>query len=233
MITVRKSEERGHFDHGWLDTRHTFSFAGYQDDAHMGFSELRVINEDRVRPGEGFGTHGHRDMEIVSWVLDGELAHKDSTGGGGVLRPGEVQRMSAGTGVRHSEFNGSSERPVHFLQIWILPDREGYPPSYEQKTVPEEARRGHLALIASPDGAGGSTTIHQDARVFATLLGPGEQVRHALAPGRKAWVQVARGALSVNGRTLSPGDGAALTGEAAVELVGKGELAEALLFDLP
>ena len=233
MITVRKSEERGHFDHGWLDTRHTFSFAGYQDDAHMGFSELRVINEDRVRPGEGFGTHGHRDMEIVSWVLDGELAHKDSTGGGGVLRPGEVQRMSAGTGVRHSEFNGSRERPVHFLQIWVLPDRDGHQPSYEQKTVPEAARRGRLALIASPDGAEGSTTIHQDARIYATLLGRGEQVRQPLAPGRQAWVQVARGALTVNGRALSAGDGAALTGEDAVELAGQGDLAEALVFDLP
>ena len=233
MITVRKSEERGHFDHGWLDTRHTFSFAGYHDDAHMGFSELRVVNEDRVQPGEGFGTHGHRDMEIVSWVLDGELAHKDSTGGGGVLRPGEVQRMSAGTGVRHSEFNGSRERPVHFLQIWILPDRDGHRPSYEQRTVPEAARRGRLALIASPDGADGSTTIHQDARIYATLLGRGEQVRHPLASGRQAWVQVARGALTVNGRALSAGDGAALIREDAVELAGQGDLAEALVFDLP
>jgi len=233
MITVRKSEERGHFDHGWLDTRHTFSFADYHDEEHMGFSELRVINEDRVRPGEGFGTHGHRDMEIVSWVLDGELAHKDSTGGGGVLRPGEVQRMSAGTGVRHSEFNGSRERPVHFLQIWILPDRDGHRPSYEQKTVPETARRGRLALIASPDGADGSTTIHQDARIYATLLGRGEQVRQPLAPGRQAWVQVARGALTVNGRALSAGDGAALIREDAVELAGQGDLAEALVFDLP
>jgi redox-sensitive bicupin YhaK (pirin superfamily) len=233
MITVRKSEDRGHFDHGWLDTRHTFSFAGYQDDAHMGWSELRVINEDRVQPGEGFGTHGHRDMEIVSWVLDGQLAHRDSTGGGGVLLPGEVQRMSAGTGVRHSEFNGSSERPVHFLQIWILPDRDGYPPSYEQKAVPVSSRRGRLALIASPDGAEGSTTIHQDALVYATLLGRGEQVRHPLAPGRRGWVQVARGEVSVNGRPLSAGDGAALSDEAAVELAGQGELAEALVFDLP
>ena len=238
MITVRKSDDRGRFDHGWLDTRHTFSFAGYHDPEHMGFGELRVINEDRVQPGEGFGRHGHRDMEIVSWVLDGELAHRDSTGGGGVLRPGEVQRMSAGTGVQHSEFNGSRERPVHFLQIWILPDREGYAPSYEQREIPEAARRGGLALIASPDGAEGSTTIHQDARVYATLLAAGERVRHPLAPGRRAWVQVARGSLAVNGRALAAGDGAALTDEAAIELEGRGgadagAASEALVFDLP
>jgi redox-sensitive bicupin YhaK (pirin superfamily) len=233
MISVRKAAERGHFDHGWLDTSHTFSFAGYHDPAHMGFGALRVINEDRVQPGEGFGRHGHRDMEIVSWVLEGELAHRDSTGGGGVLRPGEVQRMSAGTGVTHSEFNGSRELLLHFLQIWILPDRSGYAPSYEQKEIPEAARRGRLALIASPDGAGGSTTIHQDARVYATLLGEGERVRHALAPGRRGWVQVARGALSVNGRGLSAGDGAALSDEPWLELVGQAPLAEALVFDLP
>jgi redox-sensitive bicupin YhaK (pirin superfamily) len=233
MITVRRASERGHFDHGWLDTSHTFSFAGYHDPAHMGFGELRVINEDRVRPAEGFGRHGHRDMEIISWVLEGELAHRDSTGGGGVLRPGEVQRMSAGTGVTHSEFNGSGNRPLHFLQIWILPDRPGHPPSYEQRAIPEAARRGRLALIASPDGAESSTTIHQDARVYATLLGDGERVRHPLAPGRRAWVQVARGALSLNGQPLSAGDGAALEGEASLELVGRGALAEALVFDLP
>jgi redox-sensitive bicupin YhaK (pirin superfamily) len=233
MIAVRKASDRGHFDHGWLDTSHTFSFAGYQDSEHMGFSVLRVINEDRVQPGEGFGRHPHRDMEIVSWVLEGELAHRDSTGGGGVLRPGEVQRMSAGTGVTHSEFNGSAERPVHFLQIWILPDRSGYAPSYEQKAVPEAARRGRLALVASPDGVEGSTTIHQDARVYATLLWDGERVRHAFAPGRRGWVQVARGAVSANGLDLGAGDGAALTGEPGLELVGRGALAEALVFDLP
>ena len=232
MITVRRSEDRGRFDHGWLDTRHTFSFADYRDPEHMGFSVLRVVNEDRVRPGKGFGTHGHRDMEIVSWVLEGELAHRDSTGGGGVLRPGEVQRMSAGRGVTHSEFNGSTERPVHFLQIWILPDRAGHAPSYEQKAVPEAARRGRLALIASPDGADGSTTIHQDARVYATLLRGDERVRLALAPGRRAWVQVARGSVSVNGTALSAGDGAAISDEAALELAPR-EPAEALLFDLP
>jgi quercetin 2,3-dioxygenase len=233
MITIRKSAERGHFDHGWLDTRHTFSFAGYHDPEHMGFTELRVINEDRVQPGEGFGRHGHRDMEIISWVLDGELAHRDSTDGGGVLRPGEVQRMSAGTGVTHSEFNGSREKPVHFLQVWILPDRPGHPPSYEQKAVSEEARRGRLALIASPDGADGSTTIHQDARVYATLLGGEEHVEHALAPGRHGWVQVARGRVAVNGRVLEAGDGAALSGEEAIRLTAQGAPGEALVFDLP
>jgi redox-sensitive bicupin YhaK (pirin superfamily) len=232
MIRVRKAEERGQFDHGWLDTRHTFSFAGYHDPEQMGFGPLRVINEDRVRPGEGFGTHGHRDMEILSWVLDGELAHRDSTGGGGVLRPGEVQRMSAGTGVTHSEFNGSQERPVHFLQIWIIPDRAGHAPSYEQTAVPAAARRGKLALVAGPPGAGGATTIHQDARVLATLLDGAERVVHPLAPGRRGWVQVARGRVAVNGTVLSAGDGAALEEEQAVELQAQGEPAEALVFDL-
>ena len=233
MITVRKAGDRGHFDHGWLDTRHTFSFADYHDPAQMGFRALRVINEDRVKPGQGFGTHGHQDMEIISYVLSGALAHRDSTGGGGTLRPGEVQRMSAGTGVRHSEFNGSPDEEVHFLQIWIVPDRAGHRPSYEQKVFPEAERRGRLALVASPDGAQGSTTIHQDARVYATLLGKGERVEHALAPGRHAWVQVARGELEANGVVLLPGDGAAVSDELALALAGRGEgLAEALLFDL-
>jgi hypothetical protein len=233
VITVRRSGERGHFDHGWLDTRHTFSFADYRDPAHMGFRALRVVNEDRVRPGEGFGTHGHQDMEILSYVLSGALAHRDSTGGGGTLRPGEVQRMSAGSGVRHSEFNGSRDEEVHFLQIWILPDRAGHEPSYEQRAYPEAERRGRLRLVASPDGADGSTTVHQDARVFATLLGRGERVEHALAPGRHAWVQVARGAAEVNGVALSAGDGAAASGERALTLAGAGDgVAEVLLFDL-
>ncbi len=233
MITLRKSADRGHFDHGWLDTRHTFSFADYHDPAHMGFGPLRVINEDRVEPGEGFGMHGHRDMEILSWVLAGELAHKDSTGGGGVLKPGEVQRMSAGRGVMHSEFNGSRERVVHFLQIWIVPDKPGHVPSYEQKSVPEAARRARLALIASPDGAGGSTTIHQDARVYATLLDGKEHVRHPLAKGRRGWVQLTRGRLAVNGAQLEAGDGAAFEGEEAIVLEALGEPAEAIVFDLP
>jgi redox-sensitive bicupin YhaK (pirin superfamily) len=233
MITLRPAAERGHFDHGWLDTRHTFSFAGYHDPAHMGFRALRVINQDRVRPGQGFGTHGHRDMEILSWVLEGALAHRDSTGGSGVLRPGEVQRMSAGTGVTHSEFNGSRDEEVHFLQVWIVPDRPGHRPSYEQREVPATERRGALRLLASPDGADGSTTIHRDARVYASLLPERAVLRHPLAPGRGAWVQVARGRVEVNGALLGPGDGAALEGEEAVVLTGRSaEEAELLLFDL-
>jgi len=233
MITIRRAQDRGHFDHGWLDTHHTFSFAGYHDPRHMGFRALRVVNEDRVKPGEGFGTHGHRDMEILSYVLGGALAHRDTSGGEGVLRPGEVQRMSAGTGVRHSEFNDSAEEEVHFLQIWILPDREGHAPSYEQRAYPEAERRGALRLVASPDGAEGSTTLHADARVYASLLGPGEAVTHRLAPGRHAWVQVARGEVTLNGAALRAGDGAALGGEAEVALRGAGPgEAELLLLDL-
>lgn len=234
MITVRKASDRGHFDHGWLDTRHTFSFAGYHDPEHMGFRALRVINEDRVKPGEGFGTHGHRDMEILSYVLGGALAHRDSTGGGGVLRPGEVQRMTAGTGVRHSEFNGSKEEDVHFLQIWIIPDREGHAPSYEQRAYPEDERRGALRLVASPDGAKGSTTIHRDARVYASLLAQGERASLELAPGRHGYVQVARGEVVLgSGTRLQAGDGAALSDEPRVELTGNGPgLAELLVFDL-
>jgi redox-sensitive bicupin YhaK (pirin superfamily) len=233
MITVRKADDRGRFDHGWLDTRHTFSFAAYHDPDQMGFRALRVINEDRVRPGEGFGTHGHRDMEILSYVLSGALAHRDSTGGEGVLRPGEVQRMTAGTGVRHSEFNGSREEPVHFLQIWIVPDRSGHAPSHEQKRFPEEERRGRLRLVASPDASDGSLAIHQDARVYATILGAGARTLHPLAPGRHAWVQVARGAAEVNGVALAAGDGAAISGERALALAGRGQDgAELLVFDL-
>jgi redox-sensitive bicupin YhaK (pirin superfamily) len=233
MITIRRSEERGRVDHGWLDTRHTFSFASYHDPAHMGFRALRVINEDRVIGGEGFGTHGHQDMEILSYVLSGALAHEDSTGGKGVLRPGEVQRMTAGTGVRHSEYNGSKDRVVHFLQIWILPDRPGHAPSYEQKLFPDADKKGRLRLVASPDAADGSLAIHQDARVYATILGEGEAVTQPIAPGRHAWVQVARGELSVNGEALRAGDGAALSGEKALSLAQRGAgPAEALVFDL-
>ncbi|MFT3912796.1 MAG: pirin family protein [Anaeromyxobacteraceae bacterium] len=233
MITVRKADARGHFDHGWLDTRHTFSFAAYHDDDFMGFRNLRVINEDVVQAGQGFGRHGHRDMEIVSYVLEGALAHEDSTGGGGVLRPGDVQRMSAGTGVMHSEFNGSKDAPVHFLQIWLLPAKPGLRPSYDQKFFGEDQRRGKLRLLASPEQADGSLAIHADARVYATLLGEGEEVRHPLAPGRHAWVQVARGAVTVNGTALAAGDGAALSAEDAVALRGSGAgPAEVLLFDL-
>ena len=199
MIAVRRASERGHGQHGWLDTRHTFSFNDYYDPRHMGFGVLRVINEDRVQPGQGFGTHGHRDMEILSYVLEGGLAHKDSTGGGGVIRPGDVQRMSAGTGVMHSEFNASLTEPVHFLQIWLLPDRRGVTPGYEQKNFPAEQRQGHLRLIASPDAADGSLTIHQDVRVYTTLLAKGQAVSHALAPGRHGWVQVVKGSLPDDG----------------------------------
>jgi quercetin 2,3-dioxygenase len=233
VITPRRSDERGHLDHGWLDTRHTFSFAGYHDPAHMGFRSLRVINEDRVLPGEGFGTHGHEDMEILSYVLAGVLSHRDSTGSAGELRPGEVQRMSAGTGIRHSEFNGSDAEPVHFLQIWLLPDRPGHRPSYEQRAYPPEERRGRLRLVASPDGAEGSTTLHADARVYATLLAPGQAVELGLPPGRHGWVQVARGEVELNGLRLSAGDGAATSDERLLRLAGAGQgEAELLVFDL-
>ena len=233
MITIRRAEERGHADHGWLDTRHTFSFAEYHDPAHMGFGDLRVINEDRVQPGAGFGTHGHRDMEIVSYVLEGELAHRDSMGNGSTIRPGEVQRMSAGTGVRHSETNPSREQPVHFLQIWILPSEEGLAPGYEQKAFPADERRGRLRLVASPDGRDGSVTIHQDARVSMALLAEGERVRHEIAKGRRAWLHVARGEVTVNGTRLRAGDGAAVEREAALDIAGAGTAeAEVLVFDL-
>jgi redox-sensitive bicupin YhaK (pirin superfamily) len=233
MIAVRRSEERGRFDHGWLDTRHTFSFGDYRDEAHMGFRALRVINQDVVKPGQGFGTHGHRDMEILSYVLEGELAHQDSTGGKGTLVPGEVQRMTAGTGVMHSEFNGSPDRPVHFLQIWLLPDRRGLRPGYEQKAYPDAEKRGRLRLVASPDGRDGSLTVHQDARVFAAILAKGEAVEQAIAGGRHLWAQVARGEVDLNGTRLRAGDGAALSDEKAFRLAGAGEgLAEVLVFDL-
>ena len=230
MMNVRKAAERGGADHGWLNTRHTFSFAEYYDPAHMGFRALRVINEDRVTPGMGFGTHGHRDMEIISYVLEGALAHKDSTGGGGVITPGEVQRMSAGTGVRHSEMNGSKTEGVHFLQIWLEPDREGVTPSYEQKKFDLAEKKG-LQLVASPEGANGSVKIHADAKLHAARLGDGEAASLPVAEGRHAYVHVARGEVKVNGQALSAGDGAAISNEAKVVLEGvKG--AEVLVFDL-
>ena len=232
MITLRKAGDRGHANHGWLDSFHSFSFADYYDPAHMGFGPLRVINEDRVEPGMGFGTHGHRDMEIVSYVLDGELEHKDSMGTGSIIVPGDVQRMSAGKGVLHSEFNPSRERKVHFLQIWIEPAVRGIAPSYEQANVPAAAKRGRLAPIAGPQGAGAAVTIHQDARLYAALLDGAERVTHALAPGRRAYVHVARGRVRVNGEPLAAGDAAKLEGEAAIAL-DQGEAAEVLLFDLP
>jgi hypothetical protein len=231
MLTPRYASDRGHADHGWLDSHHTFSFADYHDPKHMGFRSLRVINEDRVAPARGFGAHPHRDMEIISYVLEGALAHRDSMGNGSVIRPGDVQRMSAGTGVTHAEENSSKSEPVHFLQIWILPERRGIAPGYEQKHFDDEGKRGRLRLVAAPDGADGSVTIHQDARLYATLLGPGERAGLELAPGRHAWVQVVRGALEVNGQSFAAGDGVALSGEKAVALEGVAD-AEALVFDL-
>jgi redox-sensitive bicupin YhaK (pirin superfamily) len=232
VIQYRPAGERGRTRLGWLDSRHTFSFGDYWDRRHMGYRSLRVVNDDRVAPGAGFGTHPHRDMEIFTYVLDGELEHRDSLGTGSVIRPGEVQRMSAGTGILHSEYNPSRDRPVHFLQIWIEPSDRGLRPEYEQKAFPEAERRGRLRLVASPDGRDGSVTVHQDADVYAAVLGPGDRVGHPLRPGRGAWVHVARGAAVLNDRPLGTGDGAAVEGEAALELSGAEEGAEVLLFDL-
>jgi redox-sensitive bicupin YhaK (pirin superfamily) len=231
MMELRPAAERGHADHGWLDSWHSFSFASYHDPRHMGFGPLRVINEDRVAAGTGFGTHGHRDMEIISYVLDGALAHKDSLGNGSVIRPGDVQRMSAGTGVMHSEFNQRQDGPTHFLQIWIEPDRRGIAPGYEERRFEAADKRGRLRLIASPDGADGSVTIHQQARLYAALIDGDERARLALQPGRRAYVHVARGSVSVNGTTLAAGDAAKLVGEVAGEL-DRGVDAEVLVFDL-
>jgi len=231
MISVRKAQERGHARHGWLESFHTFSFAGYHDPEHMGFRDLRVINEDRVQPKRGFGTHSHRDMEIVSYVLAGALEHKDSLGTGSVIRPGDVQRMTAGTGVSHSEFNHSASELVHFLQIWILPEREGLPPSYEQKHFPAEERADALRLVASPDGRDGSVRIHQEVELYAALLTAGATVAHTLRPGRHAWLQVARGSCALNGVPLEGGDGAAVSDEMALRITASSD-AELLLFDL-
>ena len=238
MIVLRKSSERGHADHGWLDSRHTFSFADYHDPNHVQFGALRVINEDRVQPGRGFGTHGHRDMEIISYVISGALAHADSMGESATLRPGDVQRMSAGTGVRHSESNPSSGETVHFLQIWILPRSPGLPPGYEQKHFSPRDKKNRLCLVASPEGRDGSLTLHQDARLYAALLEEGITVTHETRPGRRLWVQVVSGACTANGVALSEGDGAAITGEIQVALTGRSgpqEISretEILLFDL-
>src|SRR5258708_28185384 len=218
MITVRKAADRGQFDHGWRAPRRTFSFADYYDDGFMGFRALRVINEDRVKPGRGFGTHGHRDMEIISYVLEGSLGHRDSTGGDGVLRPGEVQRMSAGTGVRHSEMNASDSETTHFLQIWITPERAGIEPGYEQKAFPD--REGRLRLVASRDGRDGSLTIHQDVDLFAAQL-DSQPLRHDFRPGRYGWLQIARGSVTVNGIELPAGDRAAIDREPALTIRGK------------
>ncbi len=232
MIALRKANERGHANHGWLDSHFSFSFAEYHDPQHMGFSSLRVINEDIVQPGTGFGTHGHRDMEIITYILEGALEHKDSMGNGSVIRPGDVQRMSAGKGVQHSEFNPSSAELVHLLQIWIQPNVMGIPPSYEEKHFDAASRRGRLRLIASSDGRDGSVKIHQNAAVYAALLDGAERASHALAAGRKAYVHVARGKVTVNGNALDAGDALKASGEAEIVLA-RGDNAEILLFDLP
>jgi quercetin 2,3-dioxygenase len=231
-LQIRRAAERGHANHGWLDSHHTFSFADYHDRDFMGFRALRVINEDKVSPGRGFGTHGHRDMEIISYVLAGELGHKDSMGTGSTIKPGEVQRMSAGTGVMHSEMNASKSQPVHFLQIWIIPDRQGHAPGYEQKAFPDAERRGVLRVVASPDGRDGSVTIHQDATLASTLLAPGVSVEHVLKPKRYAWLQVARGSVTVNGEALQTSDGVAIAGDGTITITGVTD-AEVLVFDLP
>jgi hypothetical protein len=232
MIELRRAKDRGHANHGWLDSWHSFSFADYHDPAHMGFGPLRVINEDRVQPGMGFGTHGHRDMEIISYVLEGALEHKDSMGNGSVIRPGNVQRMSAGTGVRHSEYNPSRTEGVHFLQIWIEPSVRGVAPGYEEKNFDAASKRGRLRLIASPDGRDGSVTIHQDALVYAGLLDGAEAATHSLVPGRRAYVHVARGEVTAIGQELRAGDALEATGEREIRLEG-GRNAEVIFFDLP
>jgi len=231
MITLRRSQERGYADHGWLKSFHSFSFAGYHDPAHMGWGNLRVINEDRIAPGTGFGKHGHRDMEIISYVLEGELAHQDSMGNVKGIPPGDVQRMSAGTGVLHSEFNHAKGETTHFLQIWIEPNVTGIPPSYEQTTIPADEKRGTLRLVASPDGAEGSVTIHADAKVYAGLFDGTQRARIALGPGRKGYVHLVRGRLDVNGRSLGGGDAALLENESSID-VANGSDSEVLVFDL-
>lgn len=231
MITLRQSQERGHANHGWLDSYHTFSFANYYDPQHMGFRALRVINEDRVQAGRGFGTHGHRDMEIVTYVLEGELEHKDSIGNGAIIRPGEVQRMSAGTGIMHSEYNPSKTQPVHLLQIWILPNQQGLEPSYEQKAFSVEERQGKLRLIAAPDGRDGAVTIHQDVNLYSAILQPQDRVTYQLQPNRYAWLQVARGTVNLNDHSLNAGDGVATSAAQLLEINSDRD-AEILLFDL-
>ena len=231
MINIRRSDERGGGDFGWLKTQHSFSFDTYHDPRFMGFRSLRVINEDWVQAGHGFPMHPHRDMEIITYVLDGALEHKDSLGNGSIIRPGDGQRMSAGTGVRHSEANASSTDAAHLLQIWILPDRRGHEPGYEQKAFPEAEKRGKLRLIASPDGSDGSVTIHQDARLYSSLLQPGQEVKHELGKGRYAWLQVAKGAVELNGHSLNQGDGAAISDERQLTVKATEDV-EVLLFDL-
>ena len=231
MIKIRKAEERGHFDFGWLNTYHTFSFGDYYDPSHMAFRSLRVINEDMVAPGRGFPTHGHRDMEIVTYIISGALEHRDSMGSGSIIRRGDAQRMSAGTGVRHSEANPSRDEPVHLLQIWIRPEREGLSPEYEEKKFADEEKQNSLRLIVSPDGAAGAVRIHQDARIYASVLDEGKSVTHQIPTDRHAWLQVAGGAVAVNGTKLKHGDGAAVGQESQLTIVA-GEPSEVLLFDL-
>ncbi len=232
MIEIRRSEERGYADHGWLKSYHSFSFADYYDPQHIQFGPLRVINEDRVAPGMGFGTHGHRDMEIISYVLEGELAHKDSMGNGSVIRPGDVQRMSAGTGVRHSEYNHAAHDTTHFLQIWIMPNQTGIEPGYEEKRFDTADKRGRLRLVASSDGAEGSVLVHQDMRLYAGLFDGDESATLVLQPGRRAYMYVARGRIAINGQMLETGDAAKLESVDALALT-QGEDAEVLVFDLP
>ncbi len=231
MITIRRSSERGHFNHGWLNTYHTFSFDQYHDPRYMGFRSLRVINEDFVAQGRGFPTHGHRDMEIITYILEGALKHEDSMGNGSVIRPGDVQRMTAGTGVRHSEANASPDEPVHLLQIWILPETIGLDPGYEEKAFSKDERLGQLRLIASNDGRNGSVTVHQDVNLFAAIVEADQEISHTMAPTRYAWLQVARGSVRVNGETADQGDGVVVMGESDLKLVGN-TAAEVLLFDL-
>jgi redox-sensitive bicupin YhaK (pirin superfamily) len=231
MITIRRAAERGHANHGWLNTYHTFSFASYRDPKHVHFRALRVMNEDFVAPGKGFGTHPHENMEIVTYILEGALEHRDSMGNGEVLRPGEFQRMSAGTGITHSEFNPSPTEPVHLYQIWLFPDREGIEPSYEQKRFEEVERHNRLRLVASPDAADGSLQIHQDARIFLSSLDAGKQLTHELGSGRHAWLQVLRGKVAVNKQALETSDGAAISEESSLDIEAKDD-AEVMLFDL-
>src|SRR5262245_60657367 len=234
MIQIRRANERGHANHGWLDTHYTFSFSDYYDPRYMGFRSLRVMNEDRIQGGHGFPAHPHHDMEIITYVLEGSLQHKDSMGTGSVIRPGDVQKMSAGTGIRHSEFNPSPDEPVHLYQIWLLPEKEGIKPMYEQKAIPAEEKKGKLRLLASPKGGNGSSAVklYQDAELYATELSPGESVVHSLGQGRYAWVQALRGTLSVNGQELKAGDGAAIAKEAQIQITGNSQGSEELLFDL-
>ena len=232
MITIRKSQERGGGDHGWLNTKHTFSFDTYYDPRHMHFRALRVINEDIVQPGTGFPTHPHRDMEIITYVLQGALEHKDSLGNGSIIRPGDGQLMSAGTGILHSEANASKTEPVHLLQIWIMPESKGIKPGYEQKAFPEEEKHGELKLIAAHGGQNGAVNVHQDVSLYVSLLDQKQKVEHSLAPGRHAWLQVAKGAVELNGKPLNQGDGAAISDEQKLGIAGAQNGSEILLFDL-